>query len=267
MPKRPDPDSRKAGPEARPAKRRRPRAGSGASQPRGRRRASIRPRVLIVEDHKLFADALRPVLTKMGMEVMDTAPDAARALAVIGSERPDVVLVDLGLPDIGGIDVGKEILRQRPETKVLALTALNDPRAVREALQAGFHGYLTKDTPLLRFVNAIEASLEGQVVIPHTLASAAAGRRAPEEQYADMVRQHLTPREYEVLALLVEGANTKTMAVRLGLSPNTIRTHVQNILEKLQVGSRLEAAAFAVRHQLIGHPPDRDYGYGTVPSG
>jgi DNA-binding NarL/FixJ family response regulator len=246
MRNRPDLDGKDAGPRAGTAKNRRTRAGG--------------PRVLIVEDHKLFADALRPVLTKMGMEVMDTAPDAARALAVISSEQPDVVLVDLGLPDMGGIDVGKEILRQRPETKVLALTGLNDPRAVREALQAGFHGYLTKDTPLLRFVNAIEASLEGQVVIPHTLASAAAGKRAPEEQYADMVRQQLTPREYEVLALLVEGANTKKMAVRLSLSPNTVRTHVQNILEKLQVGSRLEAAAFAVRHQLIGQPAERDFG-------
>lgn len=246
MRNRPDLDGKDAGQRAGTAKNRGTRAGG--------------PRVLIVEDHKLFADALRPVLAKMGMEVMDTAPDAARALAVISGEQPDVVLVDLGLPDMGGIDVGKEILRQRPETKVLALTGLNDPRAVRQALQAGFHGYLTKNTPLLRFVNAIEASLEGQVVIPHTLASAAAGKRAPEEQYADMVRQQLTPREYEVLALLVEGANTKKMAVRLSLSPNTVRTHVQNILEKLQVGSRLEAAAFAVRHQLIGQPAERDFG-------
>jgi DNA-binding NarL/FixJ family response regulator len=253
MRNRPDRDGKDAGGRA------------GAAKSRGTRARG--PKVLIVEDHKLFADALRPVLTKMGMEVMDTAPDAARALAVIGSEQPDVVLVDLGLPDMGGIDVGKEILRQRPKTKVLALTALNDPRAVRETLQAGFHGYLTKDTPLLRFVNAIEASLEGQVVIPHTLASAAAGRRSPEEQYTDMVRQQLTPREYEVLALLVEGANTKKMALRLDLSPNTVRTHVQNILEKLQVGSRLEAAAFAVRHQLIGQPAEREYGYRSVPSG
>jgi DNA-binding NarL/FixJ family response regulator len=229
-------------------------------RPRGRRKAETRPRVLIVDDHKLFADALGPVLTKMGMEVMDTAPDAARALEAIGAQHPDVVLVDLGLPDVGGIDVGREILRQRPETKVLALTALNDPRAVRETLQAGFHGYLTKDTPLVRFVQAIQASLEGQVIIPHALASAAAGRRSPEERYADMVRDHLTPREYEVLALLVDGTNTKDMAARLGVSANTVRTHVQNVLEKLQVGSRLEAAAFAVRHQLIGQPAERDFG-------
>jgi DNA-binding NarL/FixJ family response regulator len=217
-------------------------------------------RVLIVDDHKLFAEALGPVLTKMGMEVMDIAPDAARALDVIGREHLDVVLVDLGLPDMGGIEAGKEILRQRPETKVLALTALNDPRAVREALQAGFHGYLTKDTPMVRFVQAIEATMEGQVIIPHALASAAAGSRSPEERYADMVRDHLTPREYEVLALLVDGANTKDMAARLEVSPNTVRTHVQNVLEKLQVGSRLQAAAFAVRHQLISPPAEGGLG-------
>jgi two-component system, NarL family, nitrate/nitrite response regulator NarL len=260
MPRRPGPDGKDSGHQAGTAKRRRTGAGGDNPGLHGGMGPPTRPRVLIIEDHKLFADALGPVLTKMGMEVMETAPDAARALAVISSEPPDVVLVDLGLPDMSGIDVAKEILRRRPETKVLALTGLNDPRAVREALQAGLHGYLTKDTPLLRFVNAIEASLEGQVVIPHTLASAAAGKRSPQEQYADMVRQHLTPREYEVLALLVEGSNTKGMAIRLGLSPNTVRTHVQNILEKLQVGSRLEAAAFAVRHQLIGQVAERDSG-------
>lgn len=230
--------------------------GDGAA----RRRGARPPRVLIVDDHKLFAEALGPVLTKMGMEVIEIAPDATRALDVIATEHPDVVLVDLGLPDIGGIEAGKRILEQRPDAKVLALTALNDPRAVREALQAGFHGYLTKDTPLARFVQAIEASMEGQVIIPHALASAAAGSRSPEERYADMVRDHLTPREYEVLALLVEGANTKDMATRLGVSPNTVRTHVQNVLEKLQVGSRLEAAAFAVRHQLIA--PQAEGGFG-----
>jgi two-component system, NarL family, nitrate/nitrite response regulator NarL len=259
MPKRPGFDSKDPGRQE-AAKRRRSAVGGDAPESHGRRKAATRPRVLIVEDHRLFADALGPVLTKMGMEVMDTAPDAARALAVISSDPPDVVLVDLGLPDMAGIDVAKEILRQRPETKVLALTGLNDPRAVREALQAGLHGYLTKDMPLLRFVKAIEASLEGQVVVPHTLASAASGRRSPEEEHADMVRQHLTAREYEVLALLIEGSNTNGMAIRLGLSPNTVRTHVQNILEKLQVGSRLEAAAFAVRHQLIRQPAGKDYG-------
>lgn len=260
MRKRPGFDSEDGGRQAGAAKRRRTEPGGDAREPHGRTEAATRPRVLIVEDHRLFADALRPVLIKMGMEVMDTAPDAARALAIISSEPTDVVLVDLGLPDMAGIDVAKEILRRRPQTKVLALTGLNDPRVVREALQAGLHGFLTKDMPLLRFVNAIEASLEGQVVIPHTLASAAPGRRTPEEQHADMVRQHLTPREYEVLALLVEGSNTNRMAIRLGLSPNTVRTHVQNILEKLQVGSRLEAAAFAVRHQLIGQSAERDSG-------
>jgi two-component system, NarL family, nitrate/nitrite response regulator NarL len=260
MRKRPDFDSEDGGRRAGAAKRRRNDAGGDDSEPHGRSKAATRPRVLIVEDHRLFADALGPVLTKMGMEVMETAPDAARALSVISSEPLDVVLMDLGLPDMAGIDVAKEILRLRPETKVLALTGLNDPRAVREALQAGLHGYLTKDMPLLRFVNAIEASLEGQVVIPHSLAAAAQGKRSPEEHHADLVRQHLTPREYEVLALLVEGSNTSRIATRLGLSPNTARTHVQNILEKLQVGSRLEAVAFAVRHQLIGQPPEGDSG-------
>jgi DNA-binding NarL/FixJ family response regulator len=185
------------------------------------------------------------------MVVAEPAGDAAQALDAIRQERPDLVLVDLGLPDMYGIDLGKIILDEWPDVIVVALTQLSDPRAVREALQAGFHGYLTKETPLPLFLRSVQMAMAGEVVVPHRLAAEAAGARSPEEKHADLVREKLTPRENQILALLVEGASTKTMAQRLSLSKNTVRTHAQNILEKLQVSSRLEAVAFAVRHGLV----------------
>jgi DNA-binding NarL/FixJ family response regulator len=237
-----------AGAKGRPRERARAPRGDARSKRAGSR---VPTHVLIVDDHRLFAEAVRPALTSIGMVVAEPAGDAAQALDAIRQERPDLVLVDLGLPDMYGIDLGKIILDEWPDVIVVALTQLSDPRAVREALQAGFHGYLTKETPLPLFLRSVQMAMAGEVVVPHRLAAEAAGARSPEEKHADLVREKLTPRENQILALLVEGASTKTMAQRLSLSKNTVRTHAQNILEKLQVSSRLEAVAFAVRHGLV----------------
>jgi two-component system nitrate/nitrite response regulator NarL len=148
--------------------------------------------------------------------------------------------------------VGREILERWPDTKLVAVTALDDGRAVDDALEAGFRGYLTKDTPVGRFISSMEAVVEGQVVLPHRLVSAG-HRRGTSDGIALLVAQ-LTTREREVLSLLVEGADGGTIARRLGISRNTVRTHVQSILTKLQVHSRLEAATMAVRHHLVPLP-------------
>ena len=186
-----------------------------------------------------------------GLEILDIASTFADGLAAARRERPDVVLVDIGLPDGDGISLGRTIVSERPETKVIALTALNDPKAVGEALRAGFAGYLTKDTPLTHFVSMIEAAADGQVVIPHRLAAAAVGARSAEERHASLLAEQLSPRERQVLTLLAEGASSEEIAGKLTVSPNTVRTHVQSILTKLQVHSRLEAATFAVRFGIV----------------
>ena len=188
------------------------------------------------------------------MEVVEVASSVDGGLSAARRERPDVVLVDLGLPDGDGISLGREILAERPETKVIALTALNDPKAVGEALRAGFSGYMTKDTPLTQFVSMIEAAVGGQVVIPQRLAAGAVGARTAEERHASLLAEQLSPRERQVLSLLAEGASSDDIAGRLSVSPNTVRTHVQSILTKLQVHSRLEAATFAVRYGIVKVP-------------
>jgi len=209
-------------------------------------------RILIIDDHKLFAEAIRSALSSQGMDVLPVATSGGQGLDTARSELPDLVLLDLGLPDGPGVSFGKKILQDCPDTKVLAVTALSDPGLLNEAMTAGFHGYLTKDTEIRRFVESIDAVMNGQAVIPHRLAAAAADVRRTPERDADLLAEQLTQRERSVLHLLVEGASSDEIARRLSISPNTVRTHVQNVLTKLQVHSRLEAATFAVRYGLVG---------------
>jgi two-component system nitrate/nitrite response regulator NarL len=214
-------------------------------------------RVLIVDDHRLFSEVIRATLEGMGMEVLAEATNGSEGFNAARRERPDVVLVDIGLPDESGLLVGQRILEEMPETKVVAVTSLADPRAVAEAVRLGFRGYVTKDTPVSQFVSSIQAVLDGHVVMPKHLAKQAAGEKSPEEKHAAMMIEQLTSRERDVLDLLAQGMGGLAIADHLGISPNTVRTHVQSILTKLQVHSRLEAAAFAVRHGLARKPRER----------
>lgn len=194
------------------------------------------------------------------MEVLELATSAHQAIETARRERPSLVLMDVGLPDMSGIEAGRKILEDLPEAKIIAVTALNDSRALRDAIRAGFQGYLTKDTPLVQFVGSIKTIIDGQVVMPRALAPGAAGAQTAEERAAALLVAQLTPREREVLALLAEGVNSKAICARLGVSSNTVRTHVQNILTKLQVHSRLEAATFGVRLGVVRLPGERGHG-------
>jgi two-component system nitrate/nitrite response regulator NarL len=203
---------------------------------------------LIVDDHVLFAEAMTVVLRSREMEVV-RATTAAEALEAVGSDRFDLVLMDIGLPDRSGLSVGAQIVTEHDDLKVLAVTALDDPDAAIRALRSGFHGYITKDTDLTRFVAAIESALAGQVVMPRRMARNGTGEEGRGSSLAALIAS-LTTREREVLGLLTEGMNGSRIAETLRISQNTVRTHVQSILTKLQVHSRLEAAAFAVQHGL-----------------
>ena len=200
------------------------------------------PRVLVVDDHQLFGEAVALALEQAGMEILKVASNARGALAAARQHRPDVVLLDLDLADLDGMEVGRRILRSFPATKVIALADQREARAVRQALHIGFCGYLTKKTPLAQLVRSIRSAIGGLVVVPHETSDA-------ESQLAV-----LSPREREVLSHLVEGLASREIARRLSLSRNTIRTHVSNILAKLEVHSRLEAVALARRLSLVEAP-------------
>jgi len=211
-------------------------------------------RVLIIDDHTLFSEVLKRALEGQGIDVVGLALTGKEGIHAVRHSCPEVAFVDLGLPDLSGLAVGQAILETCPEIKVVALTAIEDPRTVKEALRVGFHGYVTKYIPVQRLIQALDSVLGGHVVVPQRLASEAAEARNPEDEAVELLAKQLTPREREVLVLLVEGASGQMIARRLGISPNTVRTHVQSILMKLQVHSRLQAATFAVRHRLVAVP-------------
>jgi two-component system, NarL family, nitrate/nitrite response regulator NarL len=207
-------------------------------------------RVLVVDDHALFTDAILPTLRGMGWEVVDVVRRGDEAIETARRESPDVVMIDLGLPDMGGVDVGSRILADLPGTTVIALTGRRDDGAVKEVQAAGFHGFLTKDVPLPNFAEALSATLRGETVVFQR--PRVESRPVTQvDREAELLASQLTPREREVLALLVEGSDNLHIARQLGVSANTVRTHVQSILTKLGVRSRLQAAAFAVKHGVV----------------
>jgi two-component system nitrate/nitrite response regulator NarL len=211
-------------------------------------------RILIVDDHVLFAETIRATLRETGHHVVALATSGAEALEAVEAQRPDVVLLDLGLPDRPGLDVGVAILERHPRMRLLAVTASTDPRTATQALRRGFYGFLTKDASVERFMRAIDLVLDGQVVMPQGLAGL--GPQSPDDDLdaVNLRARHLTPREYEVLSLMVAGLDGRGIARALSISRNTVRTHAQSILTKLQVHSRLEAATFAVRHGIVASP-------------
>lgn len=208
--------------------------------------AHARRTILLVEDEESITTPLAEALERDGFHT-EVAHTVADGLAKGRSARPDLVLLDIGLPDRSGIAVGKDILEERPGTSVVALTALDDGRLVKDAMRAGFAGYLTKDVPSHHFVRSLESIVDGHVVVSQKFAKAANGNA----DHAGEVLARLTDRERQVLSLLADGAGSETIAKAMSITLNTARTHVQNVLTKLQVHSRLEAATFAVRHGLL----------------
>jgi DNA-binding NarL/FixJ family response regulator len=214
-------------------------------------------KALIVDDQRLFAEVLRALLEELGLDLLPPASNGAEAMIALRSHAPELVLIDLGLPDINGLELGRRMLAERPRLKVVAVTALPDMEAVTEAIGLGFSGYVSKDTPLSQFMDSVRSVLDGQVVVAHRPAH----RLTLAEDGEAFLLHQLTRRERDVLALLMEGAGAADIAGRLSISRNTVRTHVQNILMKLQVHTRLQAVAFASRHPRVlgSHRTDLEF--------
>jgi two-component system, NarL family, nitrate/nitrite response regulator NarL len=216
-------------------------------------------RVLIVDDHSLFADALSTHLEDEGIAVIGVAGSGEEARKIARETEPDLVLMDLRLPDESGIDAGRQIMHECPETKVLAVTGLTNAATIDQVIGAGFHGFLTKNTQLSKLVTAMEAAHGGNIVFSRTASAAAVGAQTEDERDASLRASFLTWREREVLSLLAMGADSARIARELSISRNTVRSHVQSILTKLQVHSRLAAATFAVRYGIV-QPPQQAVG-------
>lgn len=206
--------------------------------------------ILILRGHRLHAEALAWALGQRGARAIWVTRDADEALEIAEREGPDVVLVDLDRHHLSGLRVGKTIRRTIPGAKVLAITGIGDRGGARAAMGADFHGSLDKDTPIFDFAEAVSAALAGHPVwtsLSHGPPRPMSLRRRP----VAALEASLSPREREILTLLVHGMVSRDIARRLSIAPNTLRSHVQNILTKLGVHSRLEAAALAVEYGLV----------------
>ncbi|HSH22084.1 MAG TPA: response regulator transcription factor [Candidatus Caenarcaniphilales bacterium] len=213
-------------------------------------------RVLLVDDHQLLTDALAGLLAREAdIEVIGIAPTVADAKRA-AREPMDVVLMDYALPDGTGVDATRAIKTRWPSARVIMLTAITDDETVLEAIRAGADGYLTKDRASDEVVSAVRAANAGEILLPRAVVYEIAERVALTRR-RDMLRrpmEQLTPRELEVLRALAEGLSSREICDRLFIAQNTLRTHVQNIMNKLRVHSKLEAVAFALRHELVAVP-------------
>jgi two-component system, NarL family, nitrate/nitrite response regulator NarL len=204
--------------------------------------------LVLGDDHSVFLDAMAAVLVQRGyrVTVAQSVPDT---IAAVGRESPDVCLVDRHFAGDSGIAAIGPMLAASRHTRVLVLSADPDTEGIQQALQAGAAGYLHKTRGVSALTRAIERVLRGEVVIDVPKAAVPRERTRPGD--VRRLVAFLTPRERECLGLLVEGLDTGGIAAKLGVSPATVRTHVQSVLMKLGVHSRLEAASFAVRHGLL----------------
>jgi DNA-binding NarL/FixJ family response regulator len=208
-------------------------------------------RVLVVDDHAVFCDGLATILRlEADIEVVGKGGSVAEAVQSARVLQPDVVLLDVHMPDGSGVEAAALIKKDRPQTQVVILTSDEDEAVLRAAVEAGVTGYLSKHEPSAQVVQAVRSAAHGEALIaPYMLARLLHGMGRSQQQTRG--GSPLTPRELAVLNELSLGHDNATVARALRMSPNTVRTHVQNILSKLEVHSKLEAVSKAVREGWI----------------
>ena len=207
-------------------------------------------RVLLVDDHDLFRTGLRNLLEDQGIEIVGEAGSGVDALRTIGESAPDVVIMDLNMPGMNGVDATRHISRDAPLTRVIVLTISDQEQDVMDAILAGACGYLLKDASIQDLLKGIAAAAVGESLIsPHiagkVLQHVRATTAAPE--VAATLRAELSERELQVLKLVANGNDNATIARELHISPKTVKNHISNILMKLQIENRIQAAVYAVR--------------------
>lgn len=208
-----------------------------------------RLRVLLVDDHKLFRSGVRALLARQDdIEVVGEAADGLDGVKQARLLRPDLVLLDLHMPGVSGREAVRTLTEELPQTRVLMLTVSEDAEDLLDTLRGGASGYLLKNIDAEYFVDAIRRAADGDSVVSAEMTGklVAGIKRAPEAPAPE--KDRLSAREREILATLARGASNKEIAREFGLAESTVKIHVQSILRKLNLGSRVQAAVYAVEH-------------------
>ena len=215
-------------------------------------------RTMIVDDHALFRRGLEMVLDEEpDIELVGQASDGTEAVEKAAESVPDVVLMDIRMPRSNGIEACRAMKEAAPSAKIVILTISDEEEDLFEAIRAGASGYLLKDIPLDEVADTVRAVHGGQSLINPSMAGklltefATLAKRDDEERAQELPAPRLTEREMQVLKLVARGMNNRDIAKELFISENTVKNHVRNILEKLQIHSRMEAVMVAVREKLI----------------
>lgn len=215
-----------------------------------------RIRILVADDHELFRRGLRQVLgDEDGIEVVAEAGTGQEAVDLTAETEPDVVVMDVRMPERTGIEATRDIKASHPDVKVLMLTISDEEDDLYQAIKSGANGYLLKEISIDEIGAAVRSVHGGQSLISPSMASkllnefAAMIKKEEEKQQAPTPR--LTPREMEVLQHVAQGMNNREIAKALYISENTVKNHVRNILEKLHLHSRMEAVVYAVREKML----------------
>ncbi|MDN5351719.1 MAG: two-component system, NarL family, response regulator DegU [Clostridiales bacterium] len=209
-------------------------------------------KVTIVDDHALIREGIKRLLDlEETIEVIALAGDGYEALESFKTQKPDVVLLDINMPNMGGIDCLKEIKASYPEIKTIMLTIHEDAEYLIETINIGAEGYVLKDADVSSLIHAIQNVVKGEVYIHPTLSGILVREyKRKDKNMEDVIGTNLTKREYEVIRLISKGYNNKEIAGELFISEKTVKNHVSNIFKKIKVTDRTQAALYAIKHNI-----------------
>jgi DNA-binding NarL/FixJ family response regulator len=211
-------------------------------------------RVLVVDDHDLFRTGLRNLLEEEGVNVVGEAENGETAIRLAADLAPDVVIMDLNMPGAGGVETTRRLSGLAPLSRVVVLTISADDEDVMNAVLAGACGYLLKDASIQELIAGIRAASEGESLISPQIAAKVLQRlraQSKDVDAAETIRAELSDRELQVLKLIANGKDNAQIASELFISPKTVKNHISNILMKLQIENRIQAAVYAVRSGIV----------------
>ncbi|MDE3088896.1 MAG: response regulator transcription factor [Chloroflexota bacterium] len=210
-------------------------------------------RVLLADDHPLFRDGLATLLRARGMDIVGEASNGWEAVEQARVTKPELILMDVNMPRMNGLEATRLIKTEMPKTKIVILTVSDDDENLFEAIKSGAQGYLLKSMPSQNFFEMLSGVAQGEAPISRGLATKILGEFARHLQHEELAatKEDLTEREKEVLRLVAEGSTNRDIAGKLSVSENTIKYHLKNILDKLHLRNRAQAAAYAMQTGLL----------------